>query len=300
MSQGVNTEAVRRSAVLVTFGGGYYNWKRRDRKAEQEYARSKGIQVAAYETKKNLFAGCDSLLAQIKGLVTEARAFHYDHTMPWPGAAGIVMNRIVPKYTEGITKYQNRMEELLEALEVEWDTMRQSARKVLGPAFDSSDYPSISEVKEACYIRAKFDPVPKPSDFDELQQVEERLKTEIKDQAQRDATDAFNHAVLTGWERLRGSIKSAKDNLGKDADAGQRFRTEWHGNLSRLLSILEGLNISGDPQLTAIGEECKDLLKYSPDALKQSQVKRDETLEVAERISSKLDGIFASFGGGAK
>jgi flagellin-specific chaperone FliS len=239
-------------------------------------------------------------MAQMKGLITEARAFHYDHTMPWPGAQAIIMNRLVPKYTEGITKFQNRIEDLLGSLETEWDTMITNAKTTLGPAFDATQYPTIEEVKAACYVRAKFDPVPQPNDFDELQQVEETIKQKIKTQAQHDTTEAFNHAVMTGWDRLRAAITNARDNLAKDPDAGQRFRTEWHGNLTQLLQIMEGLNISNDPELTTLAAECESLLEFSPDALKQSQTRRDRKLNEAEAIVSKLDGIFAGFGGQAK
>ena len=293
----INTEAIRRSAVLVTFGGGYYNWKRRDRKAENEQAARHNIKGKAYETKKNLFTGCDHLMAQLKALITEARAFHYDHTMPWPGAQAIIMNRLVPKYTKGIAEFQNRLEELLVSLETEWPTMLVDAKAMLGAAYDPAQYPAIEDVKAACYIKAKFDPVPQPNDFDELQEVEQGIKDGIKLQAQQDTTDAFNTAVMTGWDRLRAAISNAKDNLAKDPDEGQRFRTEWHGNLTSLLTIMNGLNISNDQRLTDVAKECEDLIKYSADALKQSQTRRDEMLDRAEEIHSKLDGIFAGFGG---
>jgi hypothetical protein len=293
----MNTEAIRRSAVLVTFSGGYYNWKRRDKKAEAQLRTANKHTVNAFETKKNLFAGCDGLMAQLKALITEARAFHYDHTMPWPGNAAIVMNRLVPKYTEGITKFQNRLEELLDSLATEWQTMQVNAKTSLGPAYDPTQYPTIEEVRAACYVKAKFDPVPQPNDFDELQEVEEGIKAKIKEEAKADTTEAFNHAVMTGWDRLRSAITNARDNLAKDPDEGQRFRTEWHGNLTQLLAIMDGLNISNDPQLAEIAHECEGLLEFSADALKQSQHKRDQKHDEADAIVSKLEGIFAGFGG---
>jgi hypothetical protein len=293
----LNTEAIRRSAVLVTFGGGYYNWKRRDRKAEQELPRSKNLKGNPYEIKKNLFEGCDGLLAQIKALVTEARAFHYDHTMPWPGTAAVVMNRLVPKYTEGIAKFQNRMEELLANLTTEWDTMLTNAKTYYGPAFDAAMYPDLSEVKAGCYIRAKFGPVPQPNDFDELQEVEQGIKSKIKAEAESSMQEAFNDALISGWERLRSVVTNARDNLRKDPERGERFRTEWHGNLTSLLSIMDGLNIGKDQRLTDLAAECQSLLEYSPDALKDSQYLRNQKLDRADAIVSKLDGIFAGFGG---
>lgn len=294
----LNTEAIRRSAVLVTFGGGYYNWKRRDKKAEKQQAERNGIKLpGAYETKKNLFTGCDSLLAQIKGLVTEARAFHYDHTMPWPGPAAVIMNRLVPKYTEGIAKLQNRMEELLSSLATEWDQMHVNAKANLNVAYDPTLYPSIEEVKAACYIKAVFNPIPLPSDFDELQQVEQGIKDRIKSDAESAMQESYNDALMSGWERLRSAVTNARDNLRKDPDKGQRFRTEWHANLTNLLAIMDGLNIDNDPRLTEIANECESLLEFSADSLKESQYQRDIKLDEAEAIVGKLNGIFAGFGG---
>ena len=76
----------------------------------------------------------------------------------------------------------------------------------------------------------------------------------------------------------------------------QRFRTEWFDNLTSLLGILDGLNLSNDPALTDIGENCRVLLKYDPEQLKQSLYKRDEIAKEADVIANKLDGIYASFG----
>jgi len=292
----VTSEAMRKSAVLVTFNGGYYNWKRRDKKAEIEYLKSKGVETrGAIESKKNLFAGCDGLLAQIKALITEARAFHYDHTMPYPGAAGICMNRIVPVYTKGIVQNQNKLETLLESLTAEWDTMIHNAQTTLGPLFNAAEYPALSAVREACYVTAKFSPIPMPSDYDELTQVEESLKDKLRTEVADETSEAFNKAIMVGWDRLRAAIANARENLHKTGEK-QRFRTEWFDNLTSLLGILEGLNLSNDPALTEIGEECAALLKYSPEELKQSLYKRDELADTADAIHSKLDGIFASFG----
>lgn len=289
--------AIRESCVLVSFHGGYYGWKRRDRNAEREYAQYKGVNANAGEYKKNLFAGADALLASAKSLITEARAFHYHCTLPSPyDGESFIRNLNIIKYKEGMTKFSHKLDFINSALTTEWPTMKAAARNVLGPMYNEADYPPVSTVVEANYMTTVFRPIPSGANII-LDGVDEEIRKEIADSIDTKMADSYKAANLAAWKRLIDIIENAKNNLAKTPSDG-RFRTEWYDNLSNLLEVMDGLNITGDADLHDFSEQAHTLLQYSPDTLKENVTKRDEILVKADRIFSDMASIFGSIGGG--
>jgi len=291
-------DLVKERCVLVIFGAGYYNWKRRDRRAEKEYSDSKGVRGDTYETKKNIFTGADAILTDIKSLVNETRAFHYDITLPWQhGHSAALSNGLVPTYRQKIAEFQNRMDQLNDSLKVEWPTMIKNAKNILNGSFDPKDYPPVEKVIRSNYIRAKYQPVGNGSDIrSTLEGAEDPAIEEIRKEINADVQAAYNAAHAALWERLYEVLKVASKNLQKINSDDGRFRTEWYDNLSGLLTSLPHLNIHNDPRIEEIQQEAEQLLKYSPDALSDQFHKRSETAKKAEALFNKVEGIFGSMG----
>lgn len=287
-------DLVKERCVLVLFGAGYYNWKRRDQTAEREYSESKGVKKDTFETKKNIFSGADALLNDIKSLVNETRAFHYDLTLPWQhGHSAALANGLVPLYREKLASFQNRMDLLNDQLKVEWPTMKQNAKGILGASFRDSDYPPIEKVTKNNYIKANYQPVGTGSDIrSTLDGAEDAALTEIRAEINADVQLAFNAAHRALWERMYEVLKVANKNLQKINSDDGRFRTEWYDNLSSLLTSLDHLNISDDPRMAEIKEEAEVLLKYSPEALTDDTYHRQELSEKADALFNRVSGIF--------
>jgi hypothetical protein len=291
-------DLVKERCVLVFFSAGYYNWLRRDKKAEREYADSKGIRKDAYETKKNLFVGADQLLTQVKSLVNEVRAYHYDVTLPWQhGHSAALANGLVPSYREKIAGFQNRMDQLNDAIKIEWKGMINNAKRILGPAFYSNDYPPVEKVLAANYIKAKYAPVGTGSDIRSTVDVDEEIMEEIRDEVNADTVAAYDAAIKALWERLFEVLKVANKNLQKINSDDGRFRTEWYDNLTSLLPTLDHLNLSGDPRIAKIKQQAEKLLEYDADDLKESVNTRAAVAKEADKVFQQVSGIFATFGG---
>lgn len=289
--------AIRETCVLVSFHGGFYGWKRRDRAAEREYATFKGVNSNAGEYRKNLFAGTDSLLASAKSLITEARASHYHLTLPSPyDGESFIRNVNISKYKAAMTHYQHKLDFVNTALQTEWPTMLEAARNVLGSLYNESDYPTVTHVIESNYITTTFKPIPSGANVI-LDGVDAEIRQEIADSIDNGMSEAFKQANLAAWKRLIDIIDNAKSNLTKSSGDG-RFRTEWYDNLTKLLEVMDGLNITNDADLADFSEQAHTLLTYSPDALKDSTAKRDQIAAKADKIFSDMSSIFASIGGG--
>jgi hypothetical protein len=290
-------DLVKERCILVIFGAGYYNWKRRDRVAEKEYSDSKGVRSDTFETKKNIFTGADAILNDIKSLVNETRAFHYDITLPWQhGHTATLANGLIPQYREKLAGFQNRMDQLNDSLKVEWPTMKKNAKGVLNGSFNEKDYPPIEKVIKSNYIRAKYTPVGTGSDIrSTVSGAEDPALDEIRKEIDADVKEAYDAAHQALWERLYEVLKVASKNLQKINSDDGRFRTEWYDNLSGLLSTLPHLNIHNDPRITEIQQEAEELLKYSPDVLTENVGRRIQTAKDADALFNKVSGIMGSF-----
>lgn len=291
-------DLVKERCILVLFSAGYYNWLRRDKTAEREYADSKGIRKDTFETKKNLFVGADQLLTQVKSLVNEVRAYHYDITLPWQhGHSAALANGLVPEYREKIAAFRNRMDLLNDQLKIEWPTMINNAKRVLGASFNSNDYPPIDKVLASNYIKAKYSPVGTGSDIRSTVDTEDGVMDEIRDEINADTVAAYDAAIRALWERLFEVLKVANKNLQKVNSDDGRFRTEWYDNLQSLLPTLDHINLSGDPRVAKIRKEAEKLLEYDAEDLKDDLGTREQVAEKADKVFQQVSGIFSSFGG---
>lgn len=288
--------AIRETSVLVSFHGGYYNWKRPDREIAAFVAQQKGVNANVGEYKKNIFAGSDALLGSMKALITEARAYHYLVTNPSPyDGEAFLMNVSIAPYKAKMIEFGHRVEQLNAQIETEWVSMQQAAQTALGPMFNPKDYPTVQQVQADNYIKTVFKPIPSGENII-LSGVDAQLRQEIADSVDSGLREAYKAANLTAWKRLLDIIDNARVNLAKGKGDG-RFRTEWHDNLSQLLEVMDGLNITGDADLHDFSQKAASLLDASPDVLKTDEDRRFQMADKAEDIFRDMSTMFASIGG---
>lgn len=289
-------DLVKERCVLVYFSSGYYNWIRRDKTTERELAQSKGVRRDTWETHKNIFVGADALMAQAKSLVNEARAYHYDTTLPWQHRVSAVLaNPLVPEYREHISGFQSRMDHTNDSLRVEWKHMQTEAKRILGPAYNPADYPSVDKVIESNYIRTKFSAVTDGEDIRST--VNGDALDDIRSEVNADAEVARSAAMRALWERIYTVITAANANLQKLNSDDGRFRLEWYDNLQSLLAIITNLNIGDDKRVEEIKLDAEKLLRYSPDVLKEDIDVREKLSKEAEKIYERVSSIFVPMGG---
>ena len=282
------SSTLRESCVLVDYHGGFYNWLKRDAKASLEYSTSATNDSASYQNYKNIFVGCDGVLGAIKGVINEARTFHYVSTLAAPkswGTAAFISNSLVPMYRQTMRQFELKLDTLKTHLKSEWSTMQQSAKTHLGSAYNEADYPSIETVLAACYIQLDFKPVPSGKD------ITHPTLDFIKKAVESETAVAYDKAIGEVWTRLLQSVEAAKKNLMKLEGGGGRFRTEWMQNLKDLLPVLRELNISHDRKFDEMADEAQKLLRFEESDLKSNAYTRQKLSEEAQRLFDKLSAI---------
>jgi hypothetical protein len=287
---------LRDTCVLVDYHGGFANWKKRDVTASIAYSEQATNSPQSYTNYKNIFVNCDGVLASIKGVINEARAFHYTITLPAPkawGTAAFISNALVPTYRHTMTQFQLKLDSLKTHLANEWDSMKKAAHQALGNAYNDADYGNLQEVLDGCYINVDFRPVPSAKD------VTHPTLGFIKQAVEAETALAYDKAILDLWARLLDQVKAAKDNLAKLTPQDGRFRTEWLDNLKALLPVLRGLNISQDAKFDQLADEAGNLLRFDHTTLKGDVSARAKLAAEAERLHSKLSTIYSSKAGQA-
>jgi len=286
----IATSTLRETCVLVDYHGGFTNWKKRDAAASKKFSKAETHNEQSYTNYKNTFAGCDTILQSIKGVINEARGFHYSITLPAPkawGSAAIISNALVPTYRETMTAFQQKLDSLKVHLKNEWDAMLAAAASNLGTAYDPSDYDDVDDVLEGCYIDIDFRGVPSAADI-----AQHPTLGFIKDALQQQGTEAYDKAIEQLWLRLLESVQTARDQLSKLSKEDGRFRTEWIENMRSLLPALKGLNINGDPKFEQLANEASFLLRYDESTLKTDIYSRKQLRDEAQRLFDKLSGIY--------
>lgn len=291
---------LREEWVLVSYHGGYYNWVRRDRAASREYSTAKTNSPNSFTNYKNLFVGCDGILASIKSLINEARSYHNNITLPWEksgrGGEALLNNSMIKVYMENFVAFKTRLDGLLTALRTEWGTMQENAKATLGSAYNASDYPNVEEVASACYIQNHYHPIPDAYDVRaDGGNVQPEVLDAIRLDIQTQTEGAYNAAIKAGWERLIELVESAKDNLSKTKGSDGRFRLEWYDSLTTLLPIIESFNVAKSPDLTRFAKMAEDLINgYDREELKEDEYSRQEAADKANSIFDQMSSFYGS------
>jgi len=248
---------LKERAILVDFDGGFYEWHRRDRKVERSVAATAGVRPDVGRYIKNIFYGRDQTLVAIRRVVQDTRAASHDMTMPWNPGQRLLLNLNFINHKRLITDANNRLEELTEQLEDEWDDMIRDAETNLGSLHVAENYPTLLQVKRNIYVRAT--PFPLSDHHDVRLEADEEFVDEIRKEVMANQAKLYSDAVYSAWERLYDVIANAHANVNKQRHRNERFRDEWVDRIKALAPILKGLNIDGDARLDEMADRIKDL-----------------------------------------
>lgn len=289
------TSSLKEKAILVDFDGGFYDWKRRDRSVESKVATDNNVSKSAGRYLKNLFLSADAPLEAIRTAVQKARESHNNMTLPWAPSRNLLLNKNVLPYKKSQLHHSIELDQAKANLSQAWPTMLSKAASALGPLFDPSQYPGVDEVLSSAYITHKFYPLADASDV--RLSCDAALVSEIKAQVKAEQAFVYSSAILSSWERLLSIMESAVTNLSKVGSPGERFRSEWHDNLSTLLPVLSGLNLDDDPRLDIMAQRAQALLRPDPEEYKVSLEARAKAYTKAQSIYDDLSAIYGTLAG---
>tara|TARA_R100001082_G_scaffold77651_1_gene45453 strand:+ start:19012 stop:19887 length:876 start_codon:yes stop_codon:yes gene_type:complete len=218
-------------------------------------------------------------------------------TVPWDDGVHLITVDNLDRFEAALRKKADRLEELKSELQDTWPAVIEADRIRLGAAFDENDYPSVTEIVNRYSISYKLMPLPSGDDI-RVNLPQQRVNA-IRQQVERDVAAKVEAGAKVVSERVAEVLTTFIEGMerhGTKADGAKRaskFADSTVEAIERLAEALPGLNLTGDPALTAVSNDLfLKLRDLDPQVLREDEGKRQQAADTAKEIVSKLSGFF--------
>lgn len=268
-------------ALLVTLSICQWSARKYDKKATDEVNTAHGATDAGRFNKALVSR---DHLQEIGKIANEARAFHYNNTLPW-GDNG---ERLLPasnyfEYTQAMARFKNQFDGLVREFCKSYPLMIDEARRRLNGLFNAADYPA--NVADKFQVKTTFMPVPDSADFRltlNSQEVEN-----LRNQIEKEVNSRFAQAQREIYARITDQLKRMQERLSLSDGV---FRNSLFENLRELCDLLPRLNIAQDANLIALTQELKQVYT-DPDAVRKDTALRQQKTAQVEGILNRMTGF---------
>jgi len=284
-------------AMLVSVRITAWSGRIHDRQASDHVAAHHDAAASAGRYHKRLLP--KRALAALTSTMSEARATHYAHTLPWDDqGARLLTVANYAHYTERMDGLRERMVRERARFIADYAHCIDQARLDLGQLFRLEDYPSKTALQDRFSLRYRITPVPAARHF--IAKLAATDTDRVKRTLECDIEARLHTAVGDLYRRLGDAVERVSERLRED-DNGKPlvFRDSMIAHLRDLVDVVPRLNLFGDAELARLCAEVKDrIARVEPDTLRPSKtfdpavrarVKRD-----ADALRERFAGYFAS------
>lgn len=284
------------NAMLMNLQLGSWTAFKLDRKASAKTADDHHV-VDGKSVRVNKRIIAEEAIKEVETARNAVRSHFYLKTLPW-GDNG---DRLLPRlsfmpFMDAHTPLEEAFYERVRIFCSNYAMERDKAKFNLVDMFDINDYPHPDDVRRKFYCRVDISPIATPDDFrvklndDALdtvrRQIEEKTIERIAG-AQADVWARIEKCVTNMAERMNGQLEEVPEG-GKRKPLHQ----STFDNAIELVNSLRALNITGDPNVNAIGKRMHALLRQHNDA---EVLKGDAT--ACSAIKDALDEMIEEMAG---
>jgi hypothetical protein len=239
-------------------------------------------------------------IREIQQVVNKMRTFHHTNTLPW-GDNG---DRLLPSenyfaYIAEVNKLKGEFDKAVQKFVMNYPDLVNRAASRLGTMFRESDYPSAREIGDKFGVKPTILPV---AEMDFRVNLSDNEIEQLKSAAQIEIQERLNTAVKDSWRRIKEQLVHMKERLTEQIERtdkeGNKYITDGilrdslFKNLESLVDLLPRLNITNDPNITAICDEMRELVAIDPEDVRNSQTVRANTAQQVDDIMSKFSSFF--------
>lgn len=282
---------IRNFGTLVRLKTARWHAKIKDKDAAKKMAAAAGADDDTYEGYKHLLAGCDEKLKRIHKAIDAARTAHYALTLPWSvvslndqgkrAGPRLLPNTLFMEYTTAMAHAKQEMETSLDEFETDYPNLVQVAQTKMGSAFNPSDYPHMDVVRNHFDLHFDFDPIPKGSDFDGIQQqMAQKLAATLDSKTRTQLENAMQEA----WLRLYKTVGHAADVL---SNPDKTFHYTLVDKLRDQASMLKHLNATKDQRI----EDCRTAVEQKLTMHDPKDIRKDDALR--RKLAKDAQDIYA-------
>lgn len=282
-------------ALLCEFSASTWTARKLDRKKTDDVVTGSGAaSKAAARVNKNLLAGRDEL-AEITALVTEARNFVYDNTLPWSNSGQrLIMTVRLPEFDRRVREYMDKFEEKVEAFVQVYPSLITAQAMALGDMFDRNEYPVASAIRHKFAISCDYLPVPAAGDI--RVDIGNTAQDELRERLEHMSTMRVDKAMQDLRERLTEHLQRMSDRLVTDIDPetkepkSRKFTETLVTGAMDLCNLIADCNITDDPKL----HEARKLLEaklagVTVNTLREDPDKREDVRAAVTKLLSKFE-----------
>lgn len=268
-----------------------WNAEREDKERANEIALKYGADARMGKYKRYLIDP-DALkpILKVRG---EIRNKHYELTLPWSNDGGrIITTAGFLKYRDVMSEYKGRYLALASDFADVYPTLIAGAAKLLNGLYRQEDYPSAESIRNRFGMYTRFLPVPESNDFRADLSADDIavIRAEIDSQNKLAVSEAMEDCA----RRIREVVSHMADRLkaysvAPDGKISNPFRDSLVENMRDLVSILPGLNLTGDSTITRLQTDMEQLTRWDA-----GQLRENDGLRV--KVSADADAILKRMG----
>ena len=269
-------------AMLVYLNISFWTARKYDKKISREIEKRYDADKAG---RYNKILIAKEHLANIQKIISAARTFHYENTLPWMDNGG----RLLPSsnyfdYVNAIRNFQDQYEKEVINFLLVYPNLKQEARLRLNAMFEEEDYPDVEILKTKYAFTNQITPIPEADDFrvdlsnDEVDSIKESLEQQVINSTEAAMNDL--------WKRLFKVVEHMSERL---SDPDNKFKNTLVDNIDDLCDLLPKLNITDDSELNeAVNEIRAKLTINDSQTLRDNNVIRNKTAIEAQKILNKM------------
>ena len=274
--------SINDKAMLVYLNISFWTARKYDRKISLEIEDKYNADEAG---RYNKILIAKEHLANIKKIISSARTFHYENTLPWSDNGG----RLLPSanyfnYTKTIQGFRDDFEQEVTNFIQVYPILKEESKQRLNGMFKEDDYPDVFTLETKFAIKSMILPVPEADDFrvDLLEAEVDNIRESIKEQVEISTESAMNDL----WSRLFKVVSHMSERLAKEDN---KFKNSLVENIEDLCKLLPKLNITDDPTLAVAVNEIKAKLTVNDSqTLRDNKIIRNKTAIEAQKILNKM------------
>ncbi len=277
------------------------NWeaRKKDRQIETEAEDKSHAKRGTVSARKALLPGAESLEAIIKHSAG-MRTWWNTVSQPWfdngMRAYHVAGHMDIQMAYGDMARHRDT---LVETFLNEYAALRETARFDLNDLFNDNDYPDVEVVRSKFTCAFECMPLPSTQDFRIIEGLSDAEIAELTTAAERKMQARIADACKNAVDQLYRSVKLMIDrlneyNLKEDADTkNNKFYDSWVDNVRKQAKLIPQLNLTDDPVLAALGQECLDLVADDTAIFKGNRAVRETATEKADNIAAKLKAMFS-------
>jgi len=223
-------------------------------------------------------------LADIDALGNQLRAFHYKHTLPWSDkGARILPSKLFMTYQDGFNDLRDKRSAAVDKFIELYPSLVADARTRLKTMFDPFDYPDVSQLRQSFGVDLEIMPVPSAEDF-RVGVLNDQMQSAIRRDILQKLEERGKQANRECWLRVDEVVGRIAEQCSKPKG---RIYDSLMDNARDLALVIDGLNITDDPNITAIGDDLRALI-VDPEDLRKSVTTRAAIARLANDILQRV------------